>query len=89
MPLIQTGNITTIAATSVYTFTGNGNWDVASNWLNNLIPPANLPAPKEIIIDPVSNGECVLNILQHLAIGSKITINAGKKLRILGDLNIN
>ena len=89
LPLIQTGNITTIAATSVYTFTGNGNWDVASNWLNNLIPPANLPAPKEIIIDPVSNGECVLNILQHLAIGSKITINAGKKLRILGDLNIN
>ncbi|MBL0358121.1 MAG: hypothetical protein IPP72_15195 [Chitinophagaceae bacterium] len=40
----------------IYRFTGNGNWSVAANWENNLIPPAVLSDGSEIIIDPVTGG---------------------------------
>lgn len=71
-----------------YTFTGNGNWDVASNWSNNAIPPSSLPAGAEIIIDPVSNGECFLNIPQTILAGGKITVMANKKFTINGNLQV-
>ena len=71
-----------------YTFTGNGNWDVASNWSNNTIPPSTLPAGAEIIIDPISNGECVLNILQTVLAGAKVTVQLNKKFTINGNLTI-
>ncbi|MEP7163627.1 MAG: PQQ-dependent sugar dehydrogenase [Ferruginibacter sp.] len=71
-----------------YTFTGNGNWDVAANWSNNAIPPATLPAGAEIIIDPVLNGECVLNIPQTVSAGAKLTVSVGKKFKINGNLTI-
>lgn len=73
---------------STYTFTGNGNWDVASNWLNNKIPPATLPGSDQIIIDPATNGECVLTVQQNIAKGGKLTVATGKNLRIPGLLNI-
>lgn len=85
LPLIQNGSISSVI---VYTFNGNGNWDVASNWANNLIPPSYLQANREIVIDPAESGECVLNVFQQLASGSKITIRTGKKLRIIGNLFI-
>ncbi len=68
-----------------YTFTGNGNWDVATNWTNNAVPPAVLPAGNEIIINPVAGGECILNSPQTISSTAKITIVSGKSLRILGD----
>ena len=73
----------------IYTFTGNGNWDNPANWSNNTIPPAVLDAASTIVIDPPADGECVLNVVQH--VGSKVNfkVNDGKKLRILGDLIIN
>ncbi len=71
-----------------YTFTGNGNWDVAANWSNNAIPPATLPAGAEIIIDPISNGECVLNIPQTVLAGAKVTVQPNKKFTINGNLTI-
>ncbi|MGG9972550.1 hypothetical protein ACQ33O_12220, partial [Ferruginibacter sp. SUN002] len=72
-----------------YTFVGTGNWDVPSNWANNLIPPSPLTAAcAEIIIDPVANGECVLNKTQEMKPGTKITVKAGKKFRIPGNLEI-
>lgn len=85
LPFIQNGSVSAVV---VYTFIGNGNWDVASNWSNNAIPPAFLPANREIIIDPDVNGECVLNVAQTLASGSKFTVKAVKKFRIMTNLSI-
>lgn len=82
---------TTIAALpNIYTFNGNGNWGDASNWLGGYIPPTNLTAPNEILINPIINGECVLpiTVTQTIASGAKITVAASKKLRIGGNLII-
>lgn len=73
----------------VYNFTGSGNWSVASNWKNNLIPPASLPACSEIVVSPSGAAECVLDMPQTVATGAKFTVVAGKKLRILSNLVLN
>jgi hypothetical protein len=78
-----------IASSSIYTFTGNGNWDNPSNWSNNIIPPSNLPDGFTIVINPAANGECVLNVAQYISKNAVFTINAGSKFRILGELKIN
>lgn len=69
-----------------YTFTGTGNWNVPSNWLNNLVPPSTAPSCSEIIIDPQVGGECVLNVTQTMPAGTRLTVKTGKKLRIPGAL---
>lgn len=71
-----------------YTFTGTGNWNDAANWSNNKIPPTSLPAESEIIIDPILNSECVLNIPQTILAGGKLIVKTNKKFRITGDLII-
>ena len=71
-----------------YVFTGNGNWSVASNWKNNLLPPAVLPANSQIIIDPADNGECVADIPYTVTTGKKIIVLSNKKLAIKGNLII-
>ena len=67
---------------AVYTFIGNGNWSVATNWVNNRIPPAVLPAGHEIIINPSQGGESVKDMPLTLTPGSKLTIMPGKILTI-------
>ncbi|MFT3679528.1 MAG: hypothetical protein QM791_04605 [Ferruginibacter sp.] len=70
-----------------YTFTGNGNWNVPANWLYYTVPPASLAKGKEIIIDPVNaSSQCILNGIQYIPDGSKLTVKAGKKILILKDL---
>ena len=76
------------ASTTIYTFTGDGNWNVAVNWSNNTIPPAILPAFSEIVIDPIVNGQCVLNISQTISKGAVITVKTGKKMIVPGALTI-
>lgn len=71
-----------------YTFNGNGNWNVAANWSNNTIPPSSLPSGAEIIVDPVANGECILNVPQIVLAGAKLTVQQNKKFRINGNLTI-
>ncbi len=71
-----------------YTFIGEGNWDIAANWSNNIIPPAILPAGAEIIIDPKQNAECLLNVPQTISAGSKLIVNPGKKFNVNGNLVI-
>ena len=71
-----------------YTFIGNGNWNVATNWSNNAIPPATLPSGSEILINPIAGGECVLNITQTISSGAKITVLAGKRFKDPGYLVI-
>ncbi|MES2773149.1 MAG: GEVED domain-containing protein [Bacteroidota bacterium] len=82
--------ITVIDTTArTYTFTGNGNWNVASNWANNAIPPAILSGNDRININPAAGGECVLNIVQRVSNVAQITVKAGKKMRIVGNLIVN
>ena len=76
------------ASTIIYSFTGDGNWDVAANWSNNTIPPALLPAFSEIVIDPIVNGKCVLNISQTISKNAIITVRTGKKMIVPGALTI-
>ena len=71
-----------------YTFIGNGNWDDAANWALGIIPPAVLPAGSTIIINPITNGECVLSRNQEIATGAYFNLIAGKKLLLPGNLNI-
>ncbi|MEN9570520.1 MAG: hypothetical protein RL172_1751 [Bacteroidota bacterium] len=73
---------------TTYTFTGNGNWNEASNWSNNTIPPSPLPANSAIVIDHAAGGQCVLNVPQTLSQGSTITVNAGKNMVVQGAITI-
>jgi len=73
---------------AVYTFTGNGLWNNPLNWSNGVIPPTTLPYGSEIIIAHPDDGvsSCILNVPQSLARGSKLTVQADKKLIIQGKL---
>ncbi len=82
------GKIDSLDYKCSYTFTGNGNWNVASNWSNNLIPPAVLAKEAVITINPISGGECVLNIPQTVSKGSNLLVKPGAQFRILANLTI-
>lgn len=71
---------------NTYIFTGNGNWNVASNWSDNLMPPPVMPSDSQIIIDPLPGGACVLNINYTTSAGSPIIVAAGKHFLIQGNL---
>jgi hypothetical protein len=71
-----------------YIFTGNGNWNVAGNWMYNVIPPATLPSGDNITIYNTAGGQCVLNVTQQVSAGAKVTIKTGKNLVIPGLLMI-
>ncbi len=80
----------TAAVPAIYTFNGNGNWSDAANWSGGIIPPAVLPSPREIVINPSAGGECLLQIstVQTIASGAKLTVIGAKKLRVEGNLII-
>lgn len=80
--------IKTVCAQS-YTFTGNGNWTIASNWANNNIPPINLPTGDTIYISPLPGNTCILNTSQVLSAGASLIVSAGANFIISGNLNIN
>lgn len=73
---------------TTYTFTGNGNWTVASNWSGNTVPPNPLPAGAEIVINHAAGGNCQLNISQTISTGGSIKVLTGKNLLVQGNLNI-
>ncbi|MFT3911966.1 MAG: glycosyl hydrolase family 28-related protein [Ferruginibacter sp.] len=70
----------------IYIFNGNGNWDVPANWINNKIPPAVLSPGSQIIIDPVADGECDLNVPYTINPGVTITVATGKQFVVQGNL---
>ena len=90
--LLTIGQLTATPAicniTTTYLFNGNGNWSTANNWLTNSKPPNNITNNAEIIIAPISAGECVLDINQIISPGAKLTVQTGKQFRIMGNLNI-
>lgn len=81
------GNSGFIASSgTTYTFIGNGNWDVPSNWSGNTIPPNPLPAGSQIIIDPA--GDCILNVQQVISQGASLRVNNNKNLLLPGNLTV-
>jgi hypothetical protein len=74
---------------TVYTFTGNGNWDVPANWLNGTVPPPTLPAGAQIIINPAGSGVCTVNRVQNILAGASIVIKPGKRILLPGNLVVN
>ena len=72
---------------AVYVFTGSGNWDEETNWQEENIPPLTPGNCAIIIINPAGNTECIMNIPRRvLPKGSTITVKAGKRFRIPGDV---
>ncbi|MEO6452967.1 MAG: serine hydrolase domain-containing protein [Ginsengibacter sp.] len=71
-----------------YSFTGTGNWNNSVNWINSLMPPVILPVGSKIIIDPPIGGECILNTGLTVSPGASLTVQAGKKFRVPGNLTI-
>lgn len=71
-----------------YTFAGNGNWNVAANWIGNKVPPSILPTGCKIVIRPVAGGECVLNVQQTVPLNTEIIVENDKQFRINGNLTI-
>ncbi len=76
-----------LTAVKTYEFTGNGNWSIASNWLNNERPPANLPPYYKITI--AQNKYAILNISQALSKNAWMDVQAGATLTIQSGLDIN
>jgi len=69
-------------ASSVYTFMGSGDWNIASNWEGNRIAPTTLSGNKFIIIDPPTNGECILITPLQLSDGATLKVRPNKVLRL-------
>lgn len=67
---------------SVFTFTGNGDWNLASNWVNDLIAPVPIPSTAEVIIDHLPGGECKFIGNFIIQPGAKLKIQPGKTLNI-------
>jgi hypothetical protein len=71
----------------IYTFTGAGNWNIPGNWAGNMIPPVVLGGCRQIVINPVGDNECILNIpYQVMQPGTSITVMNNKKFRIPGSI---
>ncbi|MBL0358067.1 MAG: hypothetical protein IPP72_14900 [Chitinophagaceae bacterium] len=83
-----TGTIINDDLPATYTFTGNGNFTEPSNWLNGLVPPYTTLIYDEIIINPAGNGECILNVPLRIREGGKLTIIAGKKFTVNGNVRV-
>ena len=80
--------ITATPLATTYTFTGNGNWNVASNWSGSVIPPNPLPAGAAIVINHAAGGNCTLNVAQTISAGATLTVMTGKNLIVPGTLTI-
>ncbi len=72
-----------------YAFTGDGNWDVASNWSGNLIPPPATYTGSQIIINNIPGGKCILNVPYSVNAGTTLTVMPGKNLQVNGNLTVN
>lgn len=81
-------SITPTAMGVTYTFTGTGNWNVASNWSNNTIPPSPLPSGATIVINHTAGGVCTLNTTQTISAGATLNVLTGKNLVIPGTLTV-
>jgi hypothetical protein len=71
-----------------YAFNDNGNWSAQSKWRDHNIPPAAMFTGSNILIDPLINGQCILDKAYTVAPGCSITVNANKAFKIPGFLRL-
>ena len=81
-----TGIISNQDSIATYTFTGDGNFDVKSNWLGGKMPLSTVVAGKTVIIDP--SGVCKMNIPVSIKPGATLRVKENKELIIMGKLDI-
>ncbi|MEO5889169.1 MAG: hypothetical protein ABIQ31_02895 [Ferruginibacter sp.] len=67
-----------------FSFTGSGNWSNPANWAGGIVPPSTLPSGSSVTI----NGNCILDVAQHIASGATLTVTTGSTLVINGSLTI-
>ncbi len=77
-----------LLANQTYTFNGSGNWSNPANWSNNTVPPSTITGSATITIDPIVEGECVLDVQQNISSSATLTVAEGKVFRVLGNLTI-
>ena len=75
---MRTGN------TGIYYFIGNGDWNIASNWRNGLIPPTTLAAGLAVYIQPVNGGVCSYSGNIIVQPGASLVVQPGKYLQVSG-----
>lgn len=73
-------------ADTLYTFTGNGNWNIPSNWYGGKRPPVRLPYCSTIMINPSADGECILTEQQTILQGAHMIVAPNKKLIVTGNM---
>lgn len=71
---------------TTYSFTGNGNWNITTNWRYDSMPPSLITAGSQIMIDPAPGGKCLLNIPYTLSPGAKLTVAAETEFVVQGNL---
>ncbi|MES2431225.1 MAG: BspA family leucine-rich repeat surface protein [Bacteroidota bacterium] len=76
------------ANSNTFVFTGNGNWTSLANWINTGVPLNDIPPGSTILIDPVGNGVCVVDVPVYIPTGVSVTVAPNKKLLIMGNLII-
>jgi len=73
---------------SYYLFNGNGNWNNSANWNNAQIPPNPLPPGKEVFIENITGGECIINVPVTISNGARVTAKQGSKVRVTSMLTV-
>lgn len=75
-------------ATAVYTFTGNGSYFTASNWLNNSVPPNPVPAGTAVRIQSSNSDECVVDQPVSFSPGAALQVSSNARLRLAQNVHI-
>jgi len=80
--------LTTINPKTVHIFTGNGDWMVASNWKDGIIPPDPLPSGSVIVIKPYAGGSCLLYQNRKIGTGGDFIIEPGCHFSLEGSARL-
>ncbi len=76
------GDMWKLSGGPVYTFIGNGSWQTASNWRNNLIPPNPVPPGSHVVIDISGGSTCIYSGSITFSNGARLTVPSGAIINI-------